>query len=271
MRKKIAVPNHLYVAPTTYGWSPATSPFEVVNDLSSVNAIKLRNDEVACALITPIDYGRESSDYQIVPDVAISSRGTSGTVCLFFKTGLKRIETAAVDIGSTSEIVLARLILAECYDCEPKFVPMMPSLDTMLDKADAALLVGNEVLAMHDHPQYIDLVDEWEDLTALPYVHGFWGCKPNALTSGEMDHLRAARDNGVKNIKTIASFTSDQNQQVRDSIEEYIGQFSYDLDAEVEESLSEFFRFSYFYGMIEDIPDIRISDKISGPDGSPDA
>ncbi len=266
MRKKIAVSHHLYVAPVTYGWLPETSPFEVMNDLSAVNALKLRSDEISCALITPIDYGRESSDYVIVPDVAVSSRGDSGAIRLFFKSGLQQINTVAVNIGSTSEIVLTRIILAERYDTEPKFLPMMPDMDAMFKKADAALLVGNDVLAVQDHPEFIDLVDEWEDLTELPYTHGFWGFKPGALTMEEMQHIRFARDEGIKNISTIANKAALGKKQAQAELEEYLKQFSYILDEEVSDSISEFFRYAFFYRVIEDIPDIRIFNEGTGSD-----
>lgn len=253
MRKKLAVPHHLYVAPLTYGLVQGTSPFELAIDLSAVNAVKLRNNEVDGAFITPIDYARESSDYMILPGIAVTSKNESCAIALFFRSGISSITTIAVDIGITSEIVLARIVLAEKYDINPQFMPMMPDLTAMLAKADAALVTGNVILDLKNETKRLDLVDEWTDLTELPYIHGFWGYRPNALNVDERQFLLKIGDQGIHNLGPISRDTSDP-ARTRD----YLRHFSYTLDEEALDSLSEFFRYSFYYGVIPDIPEIRL-------------
>lgn len=253
MRKKLAIPRHLYVAPLTHGLVHDASLFELLYDVSTANAVKLRNDEVHGAFLTPIDYAREGSDYLILPDVALSSKNESKAIVLFFRTGLSLISTVAVDIGVTSEIVLARIILAEKYGINPQFIPMIPDLPAMLEKADAALLVGDTILNFLDNPRRLDLVDEWTDLTELPYIHGFWGYKPNALNSAERRSLLNAREEGIQHFDSII-----QNISHHGISDDYLRRFSYILDEETINSLGEFFRYSFYYGVIADIPEIRI-------------
>jgi chorismate dehydratase len=253
MRKKLAVPHHLYVAPLTYGLVHSTSPFELLYDLPAVNAIQLRNNDVDGAFITPIDYARESSDYVILPEVAVSSKNELGAIALFFRSGLSLISTVAVDIGMTSEIVLSRIVLAEKYDINPQFVPMMPDRAAMLEKADAALLTGNTILDMKSESNNLDLVDEWTDLTDLPYIHGFWGYRPNALGTDDREQLLKAGSEGIRNLDSISGKTA--NPALSD---EYLRRFSYALDEKAVESLSEFFRYAFYYGIISDVPEIRL-------------
>jgi chorismate dehydratase len=262
MQKNLAVPRHLYVTPLTYTVVQGTSPFELVYDLPAVNALKLRNSEVDAALITPIDYARESSDYMILPTIAVSSKDESDAVALFFRSGLSSISTIAVDIGLTSEIVLTRIVLAEKYDINPQFLPMVPDLTTMLKKADAALLAGNSILELQSETRKLDMINEWTDLTELPYVHGFWGYRPNALTSGERRFLLNAGDQGVRHRELISRGTGDPVAS-----DEYFSRFSYTLDEDTLTSLSEFFRYAFYYGIIPDIPEIRL-DPQEDPAGS---
>lgn len=266
MRKKLAVPHHLYVAPLTYGLVPDASPFELLYDLPAVNGIKLRQDDVDAALITPIDYARESSDYSILPGVAVSSKEESQAIALFFRSGLLSISTIAVDIGLTSEIVLTRIIMAEKYNINPQFIPMMPDLNAMLVKADAALLAGNSIFGVMKETQRLDLVDEWADLTDLPYIHGFWGYKPNALNSDERRRLIHVRDNGIRHLDSITQNASDTG--VADN---YLHRFSYILDDDTVDLLGIFFRYSFYYGIITDVPEVRIDtiENESEPDSSP--
>jgi chorismate dehydratase len=253
MHKKLAVPHHLYAAPLTYEVVHDTSPFELIYDLPAVNAIKLRNNEVDAGLITPIDYARESSDYVILPHISVSSKEESGAIALFFQSGLSSISTIAVDIGLTSEIVLTRIVLAEKYDINPQFIPMVPDLTTMLAKADAALLAGNSVLELKNETGTLDLVDEWTDLTELPYIHGFWGYRPNALTHDELLSLQKAGEYGIRHLAPISRATSDPALS-----DEYLRRFSYTLDEETVDSLSEFFHYAFYYGIISDVPEIRL-------------
>jgi chorismate dehydratase len=250
----------MYVAPLTYEVVHGTLPFELVYDLPAINAIKLRNNEVDAALITPIDYARESSDYMILPHITVSSKDESGAIALFFRSGLSSISTIAVDIGLTSEIVLTRIVLAEKYDINPQFVPMVPDLTAMLAKADAALLAGNSILELQSETNKVDLVDEWTDLTELPYIHGFWGYRPNALTSDEIQSLLKAGEHGIRHVGSISRGTSDPVLS-----DEYLRRFSYTLDEDAVDSLSEFFRYAFYYGIISDVPEIRLDTQEDQP------
>ncbi|MGD0338708.1 MAG: MqnA/MqnD/SBP family protein [Bacteroidota bacterium] len=252
MRKRLAIPYHLFVAPLTYGLVHDASLFELIYAISAANAMKLRNGEVDGALLTPIDYARENSDYLILPRVAVSSKDESNAIALFFRSGLSSISTVAVDIGVTSEIVLTRIILAEKYDINPQFIPMMPDLRAMLTKADAALLVGNAIFNLKDEAHRLDLVDEWTDLTELPYIHGFWGYRPNALNLDDRRSLLSAREQGIQNLDSIT-----RNITHPGISGEYLHQFSYEFNEEAVNSISEFFRYSFYYGIIADIPEIR--------------
>ncbi len=253
MRKKLAVPHHLYAAPLTYGLMRDESAVELVADLPAANALKLRNKDVDGAFITPIDYGRESSEYVIMPGIAAASRGESGAVGLFFHSGLNSLQTVAVDIGLTSEIVLTRIILAEKYNINPQFVPMMPDLTAMLAKADAALLAGNDLFRLGGEHRKFDLVEEWSDLTGLPYVHGFWTWTPDSMTAAERGALRDARTAGLQNLPSLPA-----SHSALESPEGYFERFSYELDDETLDSISEFFRYAFYYSILSDIPEIRI-------------
>jgi chorismate dehydratase len=252
MQKILAVPHHLYVTPLTYGLVHDASPFVLLYDLPSANSIKLRNSEVDAAFISPVDYARGSSDYLILPGIAVSSKDDSEAVALFFRSGLSSISTIAVDIGVTSEIVLTRIILAEKYNINPQFIPMIPDLPAMLAKADAALLVGNTIFNLTGETNRLDPTDEWTDLTGLPYVHGFWGYRPNALNINDRCSLLHAREEGVQNLAAISREFSHPGIS-----EDYLSRFSYTFNEEVAGSLSEFFRYSFYYGIIADIPEIR--------------
>jgi predicted solute-binding protein len=73
--------------------------------------------------------------------------------------------------------MLTRVVLAEKYRCRPEVVTQAPHLETMLDSADAALIIGDPALRIEPNSlpyAAYDLGAEWMDLTGLPMVFAMW-------------------------------------------------------------------------------------------------
>ena len=65
--------------------------------------------------------------------------------------------------------------MQEKYEIAPEFVSVNDSLVDKLNQVDAALLSGNEAFDVQQSDKmFMDLGDEWFDLTGLPFVYAFW-------------------------------------------------------------------------------------------------
>lgn len=259
-RKRLGLNADICCAPVFQGLSE-NAEFECLPDVTAKNAIKMREHALDAAFLSPIDYARESSDYHIIPNIAVSSSLPSNTITLHFKEGLHTIKTLAVHPTSTSEIVLATILLGEQFDVRPVIVPTMGLLDEMLRSADAALLVGNAALAYaHVHRNRIDLVEEWHDLTDLPYVHGFWCVRETAMTKAAVTAIQDACDVGVKSIDDIARTTEAAKlvpQFNPATVKSYLEHFSYLFSDEEQDSVMEFLRYAYYHGILPDVADLH--------------
>ena len=273
MKSRLAVSDALYLKPLIFGLDRPDSPFEPVTDIPAKNALKLseRSEEIRGAFLSPIDYARHGAEYCIVPDICIASSSPSGTIQLVLKSHLHDIERVAIDVRFTSEIILAKIILSEKFRNQPthpqlQFLPMNPDVDAMLAKADAALIV-------QDHPQVIeragsftlDLVEEWIDLTGLPYIHGFWVGREGELSELEAQALLAAKKDGTRLKSQIAQTVAHQQNSSLTALTQYIESFSYDFGETEKEGLEEFMQYAFFHGVIPDVPDIVFFDIESSP------
>jgi predicted solute-binding protein len=76
--------------------------------------------------------------------------------------------------------VLAEIILRKKYGAEPEMLSMPPQLESMLQKCDAALIIGDPALridpAQSPH-RALDLGAEWTAMTGLPFVFAVWGAR----------------------------------------------------------------------------------------------
>jgi predicted solute-binding protein len=78
-------------------------------------------------------------------------------------------------------VQLARVILRERYGVEPEITREEPVLKEMLNKADAALVIGDPALQIEPADsgyEWLDLGAEWFSLTQLPFVFAAWAGKP---------------------------------------------------------------------------------------------
>ena len=268
-QKKISGLPHLYCAPL---FGDRGEPFLWESNVAARNAIALRERTLHAAFLAPIDYARDGSLLHIVPRVAVSSRGGDGTVTLHFRTNLRDITSIAVDPSSSSEIVLARLVLAEQFDSTPVIIPMPGDLEHGLRKADAVLLVGDASLrATGSGGRVVDLVEEWNAMTGLSYVHGFWCAREHALSGNDVLALQEESAVGRARLPEIAAEAVEQRTLGSITIHDalvYLEEHSYDFPDEDQAAVREFQQFAFYHGILPDVPDLQF---IVNDDDSPES
>ncbi|HXG38596.1 MAG TPA: MqnA/MqnD/SBP family protein [Bacteroidota bacterium] len=274
----LAFPEALYLKPLLEGLEGSESPFRHLVDIPASIALNMSKSTATplgkripmegqgCAFLSPIDYARYGAEYCIVPGIAVSSSRPTGSVELYVKSDIRNIATLAVDVRVTSEIILAKIILTEKYpnvDKQASFqiIPMIPDLDAMLAKADAALVV-NFAPSKRERGAifHLDLVEEWNDLTELPYVHGFWVGRQNEMYVDDLQRLMQAQTAGTSSLRTVAERHARAFQLSVDEAERYLSSFSYQLGQEQIDSLQEFMSYAFYYGVLPDIPEINFFD-----------
>lgn len=258
-RKRLGIPGALFTFPLTASLRDAGG-FRLAIDAPARNALRLRERNLDAALLSPVDFARDSSAYRVVSGVAASSQSANSSITLHFREGLHDITTLAADPALTSEIVLSKIILAEEFDLSPKIVPFQGPLDVMLGKADAALLSGDSSLREAAiHRDVVDLVEAWTEMTDLPFVHCFWCAREEDLSENEVHTLQEARDKGTGMIDDIVADATTHSliPASAATLKAYLETFSYDFSQDAEEGLKEFLRYAYYHGVLPDVPDVR--------------
>ena len=198
---------YLNARPLTWALDRAPSRWVVRYDVPSVCAELLHGGDVDLGLIPSIEY-LQRGDYRLVPGVGIGSRGDVGTVALYTRKAVRDVRTVALDTSSRTSVALTRVLCAKRYGIAPEFVSHRPDLASMLERCDAALLIGDPAFDA-DHgalaAQKIDLGGEWTAMTGLPFVYAAWTGRPDALAPGDIDALQEAKTAGVAAVDAIAA------------------------------------------------------------------
>jgi chorismate dehydratase len=171
-----------------------------------VCADQLSSGEVDVGLIPSIEYQR-IPDLQVIPDISIAALGKVRSILLVRPKDAGRIDTVSLDTSSRTSVALARILLHRKMGVYPKFIEHPPVLSAMLERSDAALLIGDAALQVQME-NYLtnDLALEWSEWQRKPFVFAFWACRTRAGLSADLASIfMEAKEWGLKRRGEIAS------------------------------------------------------------------
>lgn len=236
--------------------------FDIIRDnpVNSVN--RLIEGVVNSGLIATLDYAKGKGNWKLIPKICIAAKGSFKTINLFFNKEIRDLKTIAVDSNDPTSLALMKIIMQEKYEIAPNFLTVNGQLDQKLNQADAALLSGNEAFNLQQsNKMFVDLSDEWFDLTGLPFVYAIWVIHEMDLNASMIDKIKSTTDYNIENqnriLKSVFEKYKDNGSIYRELINDMI---SYNLGMEEKEAINEFFRYSFFFGLIEHIPDLHYCD-----------
>ena len=251
---RLGVVSYLNAAPTVHGLG-GNARFQIVRDVPSRIAARLHAGEIDLGLIPSIEYAE--GDYAIVPGVAIASRGPVRSVMLLHRGPLSNIRRVAVDTSSRTSAALVRVLLRDRLGRDPEYVAMPPDVPTMLNGADAALVIGDPALYYDGEATRLDLGAEWTERTGRPFVYAFWAGRPGVATPEDVARLQAALASGLASVGQIASSYNGPPDRAALNEAYLRGNISYALDAPELEGLREFYARAHARGLIGPVPELR--------------
>jgi chorismate dehydratase len=257
-----------------------TANFEIEYTVPSACANALAAATTDIGIIPVITYA-QIPNLVVVPNVAIASRGPVRSIVLISNKPLEEVETVAADTSSRTSVALARVMLEKWYGGKRKFVPMDPSVNNMLERCDAALIIGDPALVISEEPsvldtarkaggrefQVFDLAELWAKHTGKPFVFAVWAVREQALRESKpgldvRGIFQRSRDRGLcpESIATIANEWSARLKLSPGAISDYLTHnIYYNLDEPCMEGLGLFFEYSRQCRLIEKVPGLRFT------------
>jgi len=229
-------------------------------DFPSQCADNLATRRADVGLISSIEYQR-IGDLVIAPDVCIAARNEVRSVLILTKKPLADVQTVALDRFSRSSVALLKILFNRRFGRIPHFVSMTPDPASMLNQADAALIIGDAALALQPSDyQKIDLAGEWFSETGLPFVFAFWAMHDHVDMASAAAMVRQARDYGLPRIKDRMPDIQKRWPFPEEEIVTYFREnIHYDLGQEERESLTLFFRYAYETSLIPEPQPLRFA------------
>jgi chorismate dehydratase len=202
---------------------------------------------------------------RIVPGCTIASKGRVRSLLLVHRAGqpLANLRSVAADTASRTTLAYARILFHRWGNPDVPFLPMAANLDTMLDRADAAIVIGDPaLLALEERSNrfertgeelvYRDLAEEWRALTGLPFISAVWSIACSSLLDESVaaDFI-CSRDHGLANIDALVAEWAERLPIPEHTIRTYLAaNIHYILDEECIEGMRAFFRMAAELGVL---------------------
>jgi chorismate dehydratase len=183
----------------------------------------LASAEVEGALVPVIEYQRIAGG-ALVNDVCVGSQKEVLSVVLVSKdTELEHIRSVALDESSRTSATLVKVIFREFLDQEPAWATRSPNIEEMLERNDAALIIGDPGMAFPRTGLKIwDMASLWRKYTGLGFVFAMWMIRDEAVGRARTVDFAGARDEGVGHIDDIVASYENKIPLPADELRKYL-------------------------------------------------
>jgi chorismate dehydratase len=212
----------------------------------------LSRNEVDAALVPVIEYQRIPGG-ALAPDVCVGSQHEVLSVVLLSKnTQLENISTVALDESSRTSATLVKLIFREFLDREPQWTTRSPDLHEMLERNDAALIIGDPGMTFPRTGLKVwDMATLWRNYTGLGFVFAMWMVRDEGV---DID-FAGARDEGVTRIEEIVAT---YREKIPMDLHKYLTEnIVYRIDDSMQRGLQLYFDLAHKHRLIERVKPLR--------------
>lgn len=258
------------------------SNYEFIKGIpSKLNELLLKG-ELDVSPSSSIEFARHPGKYLFLPDLSISSIGNVGSIILFSKVPLERLdgERIAVTHSSATSSVLLKIIMKEFLKMKNTFYEESRELKDVLKDNKAFLLIGDEALKEIQSSKFkvpggnqnskptttdfelytYDLGELWHKFTKFPFVFALWLVRRESLIDKGKEierlgkSLLSAKETAYRNLKEIAEESEEKNWIDIDKLIDYWKKISYDLKDVHLEGLRMFYRYAEKLSIIKKAP-----------------
>ena len=258
---RLAASSYLNSAPLIWSFLTGSKRGQVdfVEAVPARCAEMLSRSEVEGALVPVIEYQRIAGG-SLVPDVCVGSQKEVLSVVLVSKdTELEQIRTVALDESSRTSATLVKVIFREFLDHEPAWTVRTPNLAEMLEKNDAALIIGDPGMTFPRAGLKVwDMASLWRKFNGLGFVFAMWMIADPGVERARQVDFAGARDEGVAHVEDIVEVYKDKIPMPVEELRRYLTEnIVFRVDDSMQRGLQLYYELAFKHGLIETVKPLR--------------
>ncbi|HTV57017.1 MAG TPA: menaquinone biosynthesis protein [Terriglobia bacterium] len=257
---KVSVVQYLNTVPLVWGMlsGEQRGKFELEFTTPARCADAIRDGSAEIGIIPCIELQR-IDNLEVIPKVSISSLAHVKSVALFSKQPIENVKTIALDASSRTSVALLRILLEKYYRLSPRTITAEPDARAMLQKADAALLIGDPALVCNDSGMMVyDLAAEWKKFTGLPFVFAVWAGRASAGLRKAAEDFQKSRDYGLAHVDEIAREYAPRHCMTAEEVKIYLTEhINYNLNEAHRKGMDLFHSLACEVGLTPGVKEVR--------------
>ncbi len=216
-------------------------PASVVTGTPAELNDRLADGRLDVSVISAVAYAQHAADFELLPDLAISSDGPVRSVLLFSTRPPEALGGARVLVSTASRTsvhlldLLARDRWRVSFETAP--APTEPGDLERLRHVphDGVLVIGDGALLLsagRAYPHVTDLGEAWKAWTGLPFVFAVWAARRAVDRQAVRDvhrALLASRKWGLAHLDDLATAATEATGVARKRCREYLAGLDYGL------------------------------------------
>jgi chorismate dehydratase len=204
-------------------------------------AAKLISGRVDIGLI-PVAVLPLMREYHIISDYCIGANGNVRTVMLLSNCPFDKIRNIYLDYRSRSSVNLTKVLAKNSWKKEFRWTNTSKAFDFLnIGIDEAVVLIGDQCFEFENSFRYkIDLANEWQKFTGLPFVFACWTANKQ-LESEFIQEFNEALQLGVNNIDSVVEKLGKTGTITGDILKSYlIENIDFNFDDEKKTALKLF-------------------------------
>ena len=258
---RLAASSYLNSAPLIWSFlkGPKRGRVDFVEAVPSRCAELLAQAEVEGALVPVIEYQRIDGG-ALVADVCVGSQKEVLSVVLVSKdTELDHVRSIALDESSRTSATLVKIIFREFLDHEPAWTVRTPNLAEMLERNDAALIIGDPGMTFPRAGLKVwDMASLWRKYTGLGFVFAMWMVRHEAVAKAQAVDFAGARDEGVAHVEDIVAEYQNKIPLPVSELRKYLTEnIVFHVDESMRRGLQLYYELAFKHKLIDSVKPLR--------------
>ncbi|WP_334071585.1 menaquinone biosynthesis protein [Paenibacillus sp. A14] len=233
----------------------------MVTDVPSALNRRMLSGSLDLSPVSSFAFGYGAEDLVLLPDLSVSSDGPVNSILLFSRKPPEEIRNGVIALTNTSATSnnLLKIIMEKAFEGKPTYWESEPVLDTMMERSDAALLIGDHAIqaSWRDHGYIVtDLGEVWKQWTGYGMTFAVWAvqrafaeAQPGFL-SEVLGVFEASKRRSLKDLTPLVDKARDEIGGSAEYWEHYFRNLCYDFSERRRKGLALYFSYAYEMGLL---------------------
>jgi len=258
---RLAASSYLNSAPLIWSFlqGPHRGSVDFVEAVPARCAQLLSESAVEGALVPVIEYQRIAGG-SLVPNVCVGSRKEVLSVVLVSKDKqLEDMNSVALDESSRTSATLVKIVFREFLGREPEWTTRAPNIEEMLEKNDAALIIGDPGMGFRRRGLNVwDMAALWKQHTGMGFVFAMWMVRDEEIERARQIDFAGARNVGVSHLDEIVESYKDKIPMPVAELRNYLTEnIVFKVDESMEKGLRLYFELAARHHLIERVKPLK--------------